>query len=301
MNYSTYDCQRIKKVLSSPKDYWCPIINGQIEDYLRFYMSSKGFYNIKMPLVNDRYTSKRWTIPLNINEEKLELSSSNAMHLGAVSSIYDKVYSLQTVLRKEKNYDENHFLEFNVLEAEWQEDDYNNLLSFIENMLIDTISKFNDFLAQNKLHEYFNPINVEFPLRKINYNDLDDYTPKDECGFYDSGIDNKAEEPFFVMFYPPESSWRAKVISKDKAFIFNLVLPHQYGELVECSLRETSSKIMNYKFQNANIKTEMEWYLEALSYNSKTRCGFGLGVGRLCRWLTGSKSLESTEVFPRKL
>ena len=310
MNYSVYDYQRINDIVSSKRIYWLPIVSGYIEDSLRCYMVSKGFLNVKVPIINDRYTHKAWTIPFDFNDEKLELSSSNAMHIGALSAIYGKVYSLQPVIRYEKEYDENHLLEFNLLEAEWQEDDYNQMLRFLEGLLHEIIMKFNNFIVQNELGHCFRVIDdVQFPLKRINYCDIKDCTakggvdllPTDNYGMYDKGIHQSMDKPYFIMFYPPSASWRAKTISRDKALIFNLVLPGEYGELAECSVRETSVDLMRYKFQCANIEAQMNWYLIASSYNQKSRCGFGLGVGRLCRWLTSSASIEIMEAFPRKL
>ena len=304
MSYSEYDKNRIKQLAPSvSREHWMPIMSGWLEERVRVFMSSHGFYNVNVPLLNDSYAHKRSVLTFEHNGRYIELTKSSAMHISALSAIYGPVYTLHRVIRDEACYDANHLSEFHILEAEWpcSDSDYEELLHFLEELLSFCMSAFNEFIEQHQITELFTSHNTNiFPLARVDYSDVPDSAKADPEGMYDLGIGSRTA-PYFIMFYPPAASWRAKVISRNRAYIFNLVLPGEFGELAECSLRETSAAIMHNKFTHAGLCSALSWYLDAMNLNQNTRCGFGLGFERLCRWLMSADDISLIPAFSRRL
>ena len=301
--WSEYDRLRVEQISSRvSRDFWMPLISGHIEESLRAFMSSRSFLNLSVPLLNEAYTPKRSVLVFEHKGKSLELSPSGAMHIGALSAIYGRVYSLQAVFRDEGEYDANHLTEFHMLEAEWQCMDYEELLCFLEELLCFCMKEFNAFVRAKGITGMFPEHDTGiFPLKRVNYSEVPQDSEQDPEGMYDRGIDSCRHAPYFIMFYPPRASWRAKVISEKQAYTFNLVLPGEFGELAECSVRETLYNIMQEKFRRAGLDEKLGWYSEALRANQQTRCGFGLGIERLNRWLMNADDTAHTKAFSRTL
>lgn len=307
MNFIEEDNYTIEKC-NDRKKYWIPIITGFLNQNICEYIAEKNFKRIKMPIINPAVTTKEINIGLSYHDEKLELSSSSALRMGAASAIYDKVFSCMTVVRNELDVDRIHLMEFELLEAEWKCSDYEKMIDFIEDIVHFSINIFNQYVVENKLEDLFSAIKIDKHIKRIQYSEVPELLLKanvpvipEELGvFYDNALTKILEEPIWVMYYPPEASWRAKCISKDKALIFNLIMPFGYGELVECSIRETNPDIIKRKFEYANIIDSNVWYIKALQNDCSPRAGFGLGLERLSNWLTRSDDIASTQLFTRK-
>ena len=113
-------------------------------------------------------------------------------------------------------------------------------------------------------------------------------------------ISKHLERPVMVTDYPIKlASWTAKRIDSENSYAVNLLLPHSYGELCEGCERTTDCRLLRYKFKCANIEN-LNWYIDAVKDITEPRCGFGLGIDRLVRWIVGSERIEETVFFPRK-
>lgn len=289
------------------KAYWLPIITGHMLQCVSGYMNSQGFKYVKVPLLNPVVTKKDINLPVQYGTEKLELSSSNALHLGAMSAIYNKVYSNTTVFRNEHFNENSHLIEFELLEAEWIENDENILISFLEDLIAYAANCYNMFLAEKDIIDIFPMAEVILPLEQMKYDNIPQFCidkgvdlVADDKGFYDNSITYVLDKPCWISYYPPKASWRAKRQDERHCYAFNVILPQGYGELIECSIRETNPEIVANKLKMAKIERELEWYIKASICNPSPRCGFGLGIERLCKWFTKTSDIADTQAFPRK-
>jgi aspartyl/asparaginyl-tRNA synthetase len=284
---------------SSDREYWYPVLLGNLEQELSNFFRTKGFSHISMPLINHSVAKKSINFHLQIDKNDFELSSSNALRLGYASTIYGKVFCLSSVFRNEKALSKNHLREFRVIEAEWPEEDFNKLISFVEEMFLFGIDVYNKFIRENSLTTIFSLKSID-KIRKVFFSDI---IPNGKMnGKPISMRQNEhyvpiVKEPTIIMFYPPQMSWRAKRIDKEKSLIFNLILPDDYGELVEFSLRETNPDIIANKFRAANILEEYQWYVDGLRHNSSVSVGLGMGIERFVIWLVEGKSVSDMRLF----
>lgn len=307
MKLSEMDNRRMNSLCDiDSKVYWLPIITGYIFQCISEYMNKKEFQYVKTPLLNPVVTAKDINIHVQYGVEELELSSSNALHLGALAAIYSKVYSITTAFRNEHFSQKNHLTEFELLEAEWIESNENTLMEFIEELIMYAANCYNTFLTEKNIIDIFPIADIVCPFEHLKYDDIPRFCDRkgvnmmaDDHGFYDNSITHMLDKPCWITYYPPKASWRAKRQDIKHSYAFNLILPTGYGELVECSIRETNPDIIAKKFKTAKIGQELEWYIRAAIINPAPRCGFGLGIERLCKWFTQTSNIADTQAFPR--
>jgi len=74
------------------------------------------------------------------------------------------------------------------------------------------------------------------------------------------------------------------------------------GELIGGSQREDDYKILLQRIKADGLKVaDYQWYLELRQYGSVPHSGFGLGLERLVRWLTGAEHIRECIPFPRTI
>lgn len=180
---------------------------------------------------------------------------------------------------------------------------------FILKELITTKSvKKNEILAKriDKLLETFHPrtecyndFNIEIcqqlGTQPSNKDQRDGHDRNDDV----LAISKLLSEPVFITDYPRSlATWTAMPKNRDQAYALNLILPGTYGELCEGCERTNDIDLLQNKMRYAGISS-LQWYLEAIGRITVPRCGFGIGVDRLVRWIIGLPCVQDTVLFPR--
>ena len=74
------------------------------------------------------------------------------------------------------------------------------------------------------------------------------------------------------------------------------------GELIGGSQREDNYELLKAKIEKEGLKgLEYQWYLDLRKYGSVPHSGFGLGLERIVRFITGAEHIRETIPFPRML
>lgn len=295
-----------KRLAINDKAYYAPIVSGFIEIETYKFMQSEGFNLLTLPELSVSYNKKKVGIIFELNGKQFELNASNAMRLSAMSSIYNKVFSVPVAFRYEEYADNIHLSEYKILEAEWKSSSEDELFSFIEKYLGYIIKRFNQYIFDRKLNSVFDEINIDFPIARITYDEVQNKfkvsgstTQFNNFKYVDLNISPQIVKPYFVTYYPQKCSWRAKAKDSRLAYAYNLVMPNGYGELAEFSVRETSFSFYENKFKALGISDYYEWYMLSIKTDESPRIGFGLGLERLCSWLMQLDNICDTLCFPR--
>lgn len=123
--------------------------------------------------------------------------------------------------------------------------------------------------------------------------------PDTDLSDIDYEVSKFISKPVFIMNYPRKlASWTARLKNHTQAYALNLILPGTYGELCEGCERTNDIDLLRYKMNCAGID-KLQWYLDAVKQISVPRCGFGIGVDRLVRWITGLPHIQDSVLFPR--
>ncbi|HEX5401643.1 MAG TPA: asparagine synthetase A [Pseudonocardiaceae bacterium] len=116
-------------------------------------------------------------------------------------------------------------------------------------------------------------------------------------------LSHKADRPFFVTGYPKGS--RGFYDREDPAEAgtlrnFDLIAHGGYGELVSGSERESDyATIVTRMRESGENPAKYAWYLDMAREGIPASAGFGMGVQRLVRFLTGLDALWQVSAYPK--
>jgi asparaginyl-tRNA synthetase len=113
----------------------------------------------------------------------------------------------------------------------------------------------------------------------------------------------RAPRPFFVTDYPKgsrgfydrESDTRPGVLNN-----FDLIAPEGFGELASGGEREFElARIVTRMRETGENPAKYRWYLDMVRQGIRPSAGFGIGLERLTRYLTGLEHVWQVSAFPK--
>lgn len=116
-------------------------------------------------------------------------------------------------------------------------------------------------------------------------------------------LSEKADRPFFITDYPKgsrgfydrEDPERPGVLNN-----FDLVLSGGYGEIASGSERESDyARIIGRIRETGENPAKYEWYLDMVRAGIPGSAGFGIGVERLTRFVSGLDAVWQVSAFPK--
>jgi len=111
------------------------------------------------------------------------------------------------------------------------------------------------------------------------------------------------EEPFFIYDYPKGSRGFYDREYKDKPGIlmdFDLIAPEGYGELISGAAREYElEKVIERMKESGEPIQKYDWYLRFLKEHGGPTAGFGIGLERFVRFITGAPSVYLVRPYPK--
>lgn len=276
----------------------------------KFFLE-RGFTYVDPPILHEQIAEKKREIYLPLYENQYSLNSSNALYLGVYAAFLGNVYALSPTFRDEQNTI-NHLVEFRMLEAEVIDLSYSDLPDFVEKLIIYILQGLKSsptVQRYERIAERIANLLFAFHPQKITYENLmrglesssekkwgADIDPSD----IDHEISNHLHNPIFIMDYPRNlASWTAKPQNGAVSCAINLMLPNSYGELCEGCERTNDVEYLRRKMHYAGVEDTLQWYLDAVSRITTHRCGFGIGIDRLIRWIVGLPHISNTVLFPR--
>jgi asparaginyl-tRNA synthetase len=116
-------------------------------------------------------------------------------------------------------------------------------------------------------------------------------------------LSHKASAPFFVTDYPKGSRGfydRENPEVPGRLLSFDLIAPGGYGELASGSEREYEyARLVTRMRETGENPAKYGWYLDLAREGIPPSAGFGLGLERLVRFLTGADHLWQVSSYPR--
>lgn len=116
-------------------------------------------------------------------------------------------------------------------------------------------------------------------------------------------LSHKAERPFFITDYPKGSRGfydREDPERPGSLRNFDLIAHGGYGELVSGSERESDyATIVTRMRESGENPAKYDWYLRMAREGIPASAGFGMGVQRMVRFLTGLDALWQVSAYPK--
>jgi len=155
---------------------------------------------------------------------------------------------------------------------------------------------------------------VEKPFARIEHKEAIEMLQKDGIKIGDRddlGADEEAiltkkfDTPIFVQRYPKEiKAFYMKEDPSDPTRVLNadLLAPEGVGEIIGGSEREDSYDKLKARMEKEGLSLdEYGWYLDLRRYGSIPHSGFGIGIERTVRWISGTEHIRECIPFPRMI
>jgi asparaginyl-tRNA synthetase len=113
------------------------------------------------------------------------------------------------------------------------------------------------------------------------------------------------EKPCIIHRYPTEV--KAFYMKRDPenprvVLAMDMLAPEGAGEIIGGSQREDDHDLLRERILHEGLsESDFQWYLDLRKFGSVPHAGFGLGVERTVKWITGAEHIREVIPFPRMI
>lgn len=248
------------------------------------------------------------------------LSQSGQLYSEAGIMGFGKVYDFGPVFRAEKSKTRHHLSELWMMDAEMafydQAMNMDAQEKMVKRIVKDVLEHCQEELKilerdttilQRLVNESFirkthAQVKAELAADGLTVDAADDMTTEEEIY-----LGEKYKLPVFITDYPAAvKAFYVKRFVDDagvlRARCADLIAPEEGREIIGGSQREEDYELLKQEIIDRNYPLEeYEWYLNTRKYGSVPHSGFGIGLERTVRWITGVHHIRETIAFPRTL
>lgn len=283
------------------------LVRSEIERLTSKFFFDKGFIFVEPPILHEAIANKKSEVYVPLYNGKYSLSSSNALFMGMYASEFDRVFTISRCFRDECET-LNHLVEFDILEVEILNCSMDNMIQLIQSYLDFVLGQLLESSSLKSLPEpsaRIRKLKDELTPRIMSYDDFvshlsgDDYDDHTDISDVDYLVSKQLKEIVIIVDYPTRfATWTSKNKGNGKSIAMNILLPGTYGELCEGCERTNDVALLQNKIRIAKVEP-IQWYVDSVKKIKTDRCGFGLGIDRLVRWIIGADQISETRFFPR--
>ena len=283
------------------------LVRSEIERLTSKFFFDKNFIFVEPPVLHEAIANKKSEVYVPLYNGKYSLSSSNALFMGMYASEFNKVFTISRCFRDECDT-LNHLVEFDILEVEMLNCTMDDMIQLIQSYLefvLDQLSESSSIKSLSELTARIMKLKDELTPHIMTYDDFvsnlsgDDYDERTDISDVDYLVSKQLKEIVIIVDYPTRfATWTSKNIGNGKSIAMNILLPETYGELCEGCERTNDVELLQNKIRLAKVEP-IQWYVDSVKKIKTDRCGFGLGIDRLVRWIIGADQIRDTRFFPR--
>ena len=259
------------------------------------------------------------------------LSQSGQLYAEATAMALGKVYTFGPAFRAERSKTRKHLTEFWMVEPEMAYFDLGDdmdlaedLVEYIVQYVLKTnmtelktlerdITKLENIkrpfyrMSYTEAVQWLNDNNI--PLRKkIDGQDVDilPFPWGEDFGtIQEEAIMEQFDKPCIIHRYPTEvkAFYMKRDPENEKVVLaMDMLGPERAGEIIGGSQREDDHELLLSRIHDHELPEEaFQWYLDLRKYGGVPHSGFGLGVERVVKWITGASHIRETIPFPRMI
>jgi asparaginyl-tRNA synthetase len=263
---------------------------------------------------------------------KAYLSQSGQLYAEASALSLGRVYTFGPTFRAERSKTRKHLTEFWMVEPEMAWFDLNDDMDLAED-LIEYIVQYCLKTCERELNTLERDTTkleiIKRPFYRMSYTEAVDWLiankipliQKDEEGkevhihpfpwgedfgsVQEEAIMEQFDKPCIIHRYPVEAKafYMKQDIENPKVVLaMDMLGPEKAGELIGGSQREDNYDLLLERIKHHNLPIDaFQWYLDLRKYGSVPHSGFGLGVERTVKWITGAGHIRETIPFPRTI
>lgn len=283
------------------------LVRSEIERLTSKFFFDRNFIFVEPPVLHEAIANKKSEVYVPLYNGKYSLSSSNALFMGMYASEFNKVFTISRCFRDECDT-LNHLVEFDILEVEILNCTMDDMIQLIQSYLefiLGQLLKSSSIKASSDLTARIMKLKDELAPHIMTYDDFvsnlsgDDYDNRIDISDIDYLVSKQLKEVVIIVDYPTRfATWTSKNKGNGKSIAMNILLPESYGELCEGCERTNDVELLQNKIRIAKVEP-IQWYVDSVKKIKTDRCGFGLGIDRLVRWIIGANQISDTRFFPR--
>lgn len=293
-------------------------IRDAVETAVHNYLHKQHFIRTDSPIFTPNAcedTTELFPVPYFDLGEAF-LSQSGQLYIEAAIASVGRCYDFGPVFRAEKSVTKRHLTEFWMMDAEaaFVEHDENmkiqeGLIQAIVRHVLDTCKTELEILERDttKLEHL-----IKHPFERLEYKDAierlqslgSDIKMGEDLGNDDEGLLTKdSNVPVFIHKWPKSiKPFYMKIDPEDPTRVLNndLIGIEGAGEIIGGSQREDNFDLLQSRIREDGLTEEdYSWYLDLRKYGSVPHSGFGIGLERIVRWISGAQHIRETIPFPR--
>ncbi len=293
-------------------------IRDTVETAINEYLHSEQFIRLDSPVFTPNAcegTTTLFPVPY-FDLGEAYLSQSGQLYIEAAIASVGKCYDFGPVFRAEKSVTKRHLTEFWMMDAEAAFAEHEDNLKTQEGLVKAIIKKcLADCQEELKVLERDTAklqAVVDHPFTRYTY---DEAIPKlhelgsdikygEDLGNDDEGLLTKDSiVPVFIEKWPKSiKPFYMKIDPTNPARVLNddLIATEGAGEIIGGSQREDNFDLLLERIREEHLpEKEYEWYTDLRKYGSVPHAGFGIGLERMVRWVSGVEHIRECIPFPR--
>jgi len=245
------------------------------------------------------------------------LSQSGQLYIEAAIASVGRCYDFGPVFRAEKSKTKRHLTEFWMMDAEAAFVEHEENLK-IQEGLVRYIIRYCLAYCQEELailERNLEPLQkADQPFTRLSYDQAieklhelgSDIKYGEDLGNDDEGLLTKdSEVPVFIAKWPKSiKPFYMKRDPENEDLVLNddLIATEGAGELIGGSQREDNFDLLLERIKHEGLsEADYDWYLDLRKYGSVPHSGFGIGLERTVRWITGVEHIREAIPFPRTI
>lgn len=245
------------------------------------------------------------------------LSQSGQLYIEAAIASVGRCYDFGPVFRAEKSKTKRHLTEFWMMDAEAAFVEHEENLKIQEGMVrhivryclghcMDELTILErDVEKLKKADAPFIRYTYDEAIAKLNEMGSDIKYGED-LGNDDEGLLTKdSEVPVFIEKWPKSiKPFYMKRGGENSNLVLNddLIATDGGGEIIGGSQREDDVHLLEERIKAEGLnQVDYQWYLDLRKYGSVPHSGFGIGLERAVRWISGTEHIRECIPFPRTI
>jgi len=305
--------------LRSPKQWAILRIRDAIITAINQYLHQENFIKVDSPIFTPNAcegTTTLFTVPY-FDLGAAYLSQSGQLYIEAAIASVGRCYDFGPVFRAEKSKTKRHLTEFWMMDTEAAFVEHEENLKIQEGLVrhiiryclkncveeLKILERDMDKLA--KADKSFIRFTYDEAIKKLQ--ELgSDIKYGDDLGNNDEVLLTRDSETLvFVEKWPVSiKPFYMKRDPNNEELVLNddLIATDGGGELIGGSQREDDFNLLLARLKAEGLSiADFEWYLDLRRYGSVPHSGFGIGLERTARWITGVEHIRECIPFPRML
>jgi asparaginyl-tRNA synthetase len=288
----------------------------------RVFLGERGFQELLPPVigpVTDPGIRGSKQVDVDFYGHKYKLMTSAILYKQASLLAFSKIFCIAPNIRLEPTETaatHRHLAEFHQIDVEIRDASYEDAMDLAEQLVNHVVA---DVLASmptelerlgrdtDALRKALADVFGRVSHGQITAALISDGHPQDPAAEIDwrgeEIVSARARQPFFITdypkgsrgFYDQENAQRPGSLRN-----FDLIAPEGYGELASGSEREHDyATLVTRMRETGENPAKYGWYLELARHGLPASSGFGIGLERFTRYVTGRQAVWQASAYPR--